>query len=37
MSDKKEERKRDVDPETKELIKKSLKKNKELMKELAKY
>jgi len=26
MSDKKEERKRDVDPETKELIKKSLKK-----------
>jgi len=28
---------KDIDPETKKIIKKSLKKNKKLMKELAKY
>lgn len=33
----KEKKKEDIDPETKKLIKKSLEKNKELMKELAKY
>ncbi len=37
MSEKDDKNKRDIDPETKKLIKKSLKKNKELMKELAKY
>ena len=31
------EKKGDVDPETKKIIKKSLKKNKKLMEELAKY
>lgn len=37
MPEKADKRKRDIEPETKKLIKKSLEKNKELMKELAKY
>lgn len=35
MKNKKKER--DIDPEARKIIKKSIKKNKELLKELAKY
>ncbi len=37
MKEKDDKKERDIDPETRKLIKKSLEKNKELMKELAKY